>query len=100
MKTAKEIYYELIAPHVIVNIKGDITSRDLNANHIIEAMESYAKQNSHKHVVMQAEASESVSGAAVGNSAAGQSGSGGCKRTALCDASPTFGYCSHCGGIL
>ena len=29
---------------------------------------------------------------------AGQSGSDGCKRTALCDANPTFGYCSHCGG--
>jgi hypothetical protein len=51
-----------------------------------------------QHGVMQAEGSDGVKEAAVGNSAAGQSGSDGCKRTALCDANPTFGYCSHCGG--
>jgi hypothetical protein len=56
------------------------------------------EQNSHKYVVMQAEVSDVSEGAAVGNSAAGQSGSAWCS----CEMPiPDMSYtCFKCGKMI
>lgn len=58
--------------------------------------EKLAKQKLNIHGVMQAEGSDGVSGAAVGNSAAGQSGRGGCVHNTLKYIGPWYS-CETCG---
>lgn len=59
-------------------------------------IEEYCEQsNSHKHGVMQAEGSDGVSGAAVGNSAAGKGVCGGLTKCIKFDNGQ--GYCDLCG---
>lgn len=82
-------------PHISAAIKLELSDEELSL--LQEAADMYAElSNSHKHSVMQAEASASVKGAAVGNSAAGQSGRVGCVHNTLKYIGPWYS-CETCG---
>lgn len=95
MKTAEEILKSKLNPSIAIINKPDYTF-----NKVIEAMEEYANQFKHLHLhsVMQAEGSDASEGAAVGNSAAGQSGSAWCS----CEMPiPDMSYtCFKCGKMI